>query len=86
MTRWLAGIGLTLDMSAFFEQLSEAFGDDLEGSGQDLEEIEDFLVMKMRMYMIGSGDKVGMLMQIGFGGADTIDDEGLAETLYGNLR
>ena len=81
-----AGLGLTMDMSAFFEQLDDLYVEDIGPTGDELAQIQQLMVMRMRMYMFGAGDKVGMLMQIGFGDSDLAEDAGLAQTLYGNLQ
>jgi hypothetical protein len=81
------GFGLTMDMSGFFENFQQGFGDALGGEEIPPEVMEAFSAFKMRMRMFGEGDKAGMVMQVGFG-ADTpmADDLTLAQELRANLQ
>ena len=78
------GIGLTMDMSGFFEALA-GFGD--SGDDPPQEAIDALSAFKMRMRFFGEGGRIGMVMQIGFGAdARWRDDLGLAQKLRGNLQ
>jgi hypothetical protein len=80
------GIAMTLDMSGFFENLMEGFGDAF-GEEMPPEVLEAFSAFQMRMRFFGEGDKLGMVMQMGFGAdAELIDDLALAQKLRANLR
>jgi hypothetical protein len=80
------GMAVTMDMSGFFENLAEGFGGDL-GNEMPPELLEVFSAFKMRMRFFGEGDKIGAVMQIGFGAdADLADDLALAQKLRSNLQ
>ncbi len=81
-----SGIALTMDMSGFFEGLAEGFGDELDEE-MPPELLDVFSAFKMRMRFFGEGDKIGAVMQIGFGAdADLADDLALAQRLRSNLQ
>jgi hypothetical protein len=88
------GIGLTMDMSGFYEGLQEGFGESASdlypdsdfGEGVPPEVIDALSAIQMRMRFFGEGDKLGMVMQVGFGAdADLADDLAIAQKLRANL-
>ena len=80
------GVGLTIDMSAFFEGFTEGFGE-LGGEEVPDEVVDALSGFTMRIRMFGEGDKVGMVMQIGFGAdAELADDLSIAQELRENLQ
>lgn len=81
-----AGLGLTLDMSGFFEAMAEAFGGEM--SDEDRAAMDAFSSITMRMYLFERGGLGAAVMRIAFGDADESSPAGdlnLARTLYGRL-
>ncbi len=80
-----AGLGLTLDMSGFFEALTEAFG--AEMSDEDRTAMDAFSNITMRMYLFERNGMGAAVMRIAFGDDDSSasDDLELAQTVHGRL-